>query len=178
MSFSFSPISSIASSASQGATNPKIRITMSAVVSDIVIRSKELSFSDFEQNVKTGSVYGYENFKPFLEGDYEYQKCLYKCVLTSGNVSSQTRIRTLKVTIDVPDVVDKGSVVTSGVDMVRVYFNRRFYSVPSVTATLISGTVLGTPNVDNVTTKYFDVELLSSADARLVGELNWQAIGY
>lgn len=147
------------------------------IVSDLEVKSSSITDGDFDQLLANGSASGHSNFRPFIVGDYNYEKSLVKVVLkTSGGV--QSRISDLQLVVDVPDIVNRGESTTSSTSTVRVLFDRPYNTKPEVIPTLKSGTVFGFPKVTNIDTFGFDLELLDTTQARIVGVVGWISRGY
>lgn len=155
----------------------KLHRTADAVISDILVGQGDVSAQQFQTLLDQAHAVGYGPFKPFMEGDHEYQAAIVKAALTAMS-GSRPRLEELKMTVDVPDVIDGGTVNTSAAGLVTVDFNRVFHVVPEVTATLKGGTVFAVPRIHNITTASFDVELVNSSNARVAGSVSWSAKGY
>lgn len=152
-----------------------------SVVSDIFVGNTDIDQAAFDAILSNGSAVGYESFRNFIGGDYEYSKVLFKGVVNSGT-SDAARITSLTMDVDVPDILDKGNAVTSAGAPITVTLNRSFYSVTEVSATLKGGTIVAVPRVSNIRTisgiSYFDVELIDVNGNRIVGTVSWSAKGY
>lgn len=149
------------------------------VYSDLRVASGDLNEESFKDMFSKSSASGYCDFQSFVTGDYRYQHSLLKVVINS-NGSSIPRITACKLTVDLPDVIDKGSLTSdelSTTSNTRVYFNRNYYFAPTVNATVISGTVIGSPVVVNVTNEYFDICVLDKSNNKIACSLNWQSRG-
>lgn len=151
------------------------------IVSDILIGTSDITPAQFEALLRNGSAVGYEAFRNFIGGDYEYNKALFKGILSASDASSP-RILTLEVDVDVPDIYDRGSAFTSASAPVTITCNRPFYVLNEVVATCKGGTVIASPRVTNLqvtgNVATFDVELIDVNNARVAGEISWAAKGY
>lgn len=149
----------------------------SGTMSGLLIGTTDLTDELFGQALVAGAPPGYSTFTAFIVGDYQYEDAIIKGILSSDSGSSP-RVKTLALDVDVPDLFDRGSVTTSSSALVAVTFNRAFNAAPEVLGTLQSGTVIGAPNIKNVTATGFDIELLDSSSVRIVGLVSWHAKGY
>jgi hypothetical protein len=78
------------------------------VISDMIVASTEITAQDFMDILESGHPPGYTNFRDFIQGDYTYQRALFRAILTSSN-ADRGYIDGLRVTVDVPDVFDRGT---------------------------------------------------------------------
>lgn len=152
-----------------------------AVFSNMAITNADMSVRDFANAIDSGTVPGYEGFHDFIPGDYTYQKALFRVILESVN-SDRARLNDLSVTVDVPDIFDRGQVIIDAAHAaagVTVVFNRQFHAIPEVTLTLKGGTVLAIPGVLNPTTAGFTAILKDPTTGNgVAGTLTWAAHGY
>lgn len=149
-----------------------------AVVSDIEMSAGDITPEQFAKMLTDGAPVGYEVFRNYINGgDYDYKDAVYK-VLMVTNSSSYPRIIKLTTHIDVPDVFDRGVANSSATAVVRILFNRPFYAIPKVTATLKGGTAIATPIITNEGIDGFDLEMLTAESVRVAGQVSWTAKGY
>ncbi|MFZ2736873.1 MAG: hypothetical protein WBI20_05330 [Burkholderiaceae bacterium] len=122
---------------------------------------------------------GYTDFRDFIQGDHTYRRALFRAILKSQN-SDRGFIDGLRVTVDVPDVFDRGSVqITDAVNGIAVGFTRAFRIAPEVTITHKGGTVVAVPKLlGAVTTTGFTAVLENSSGTRVAGAFTWIAQGY
>lgn len=136
------------------------------------------ALSEDQTFAKYGSIPQYANFRPFIAGDHDYQVALFKIVMVPGSGSSP-RMKTLTTVVDVPDVVEAGTVTTSSTATVRVNFTRKFYSAPEVSVALKGGTTtISTPRIVSSDATGFDIEAINSGGSRVVATISWSAKGY
>jgi hypothetical protein len=148
------------------------------VISDMIISSSEITEEDFLNIVDNGHPPGYTNFRDFIQGDYTYQRALFRAILKSSN-ADRGYIDALRLTVDVPDIFDRGvAEVTNAAAGVSVQFYRTFRFTPQVTITHKGGTttaiprLLGTPS-----TTGFAAVLEDKTGARVTGSFSWLAQG-
>lgn len=142
------------------------------------LTSGDLSSVDLDLYIsKYQTGVGYGPFVSFIAGDHEYQNAKFKAVLRSDG-ASLPRITALSLVVDVPDVRDRGSVTLTAGAVTSVTYNRSFYSVDEVIATLKGGTTFCTPRVSNVTKDGFDVALIDASNNMVAGQVSWVAEGY
>lgn len=158
-----------------------LKRTGRGVFSDVIFKEGEWSIETIKEVIEKGGPAGYTEFKPFIYGDYNYKDAMFRTVLNSDGFSIGV-IEQFKITVDVPDVNDRGSdeVVDKNYDL-RVYFNKKFLIAPEVGVTIRSGTTAEplTPNITNITEEYFDVYLLNVVTGqRATGKFIWTAVGY
>ncbi len=149
------------------------------VVSDMIVASTAISEQDFIDIMEAGHPPGFTDFRDFIQGDHTYRRALFRAILKSQN-ADRGFIDGLRVTVDVPDVFDRGSEqITNAASGVTVNFTRTFRVPPEVTITHKGGTVVAVPKlVGAVTTAGFSAVLEDSSGARVTGSFTWVAQGY
>lgn len=149
------------------------------VISDMIVASIEITEQDFTDILESGHPPGYTNFRDFIQGDYTYQRALFRAVITSNN-ADRGYIDGLRVTVDVPDVFDRGTAqVTNAANGVFVGFSRMFRVVPEVTLTFKGGTTAAVPRIlGSVSTTGFTAVLENTSGTRVTGAISWLAQGY
>ena len=149
------------------------------VISDMIVANTEITEQDFMDILESGHPPGYTNFRDFIQGDYTYQRALFRAILTSSN-ADRGYIDGLRVTVDVPDVFDRGTAqVVTASSGVAVVFVRTFRVSPEVTLTFKGGTTVAIPRIlGSVTTAGFTAILENTSGARVTGAISWVAQGY
>jgi hypothetical protein len=149
------------------------------VISDMIVASTEITEQDFMDILESGHPPGYTNFRDFIQGDYTYQRALFRAILTSSN-ADRGYIDGLRVTVDVPDVFDRGTAqVSNAANGVTVVFARQFRVSPEVTLTFKGGTTVAVPRIlGAVSTTGFTSVLENTSGTRVTGAISWVAQGY
>lgn len=149
------------------------------VISDMIVASTEITEQDFMDILESGHPPGYTNFRDFIQGDYTYQRALFRAILTSSN-ADRGYIDGLRVTVDVPDVFDRGTAqVNNAANGVTVVFSRQFRVSPEVTLTFKGGTMVAVPRIlGAVSTTGFTAVLENTSGTRVTGAISWVAQGY
>ena len=149
------------------------------VISDMLVASTEITQQDFAAIVEAGHPPGYTDFRDFIQGDYTYRRALFRAILNSRN-SDRGFIDALRVTVDVPDIFDRGTAqITDAAAGAAIYFSRNFRVPPEVTTTHKGGTTVAIPRLlGAVTTSGFIAVLENSSGTRLAGSFTWIAQGY
>ena len=151
-----------------------------AIMSDMIVSTEPLTMATFMQVVDSGRAPGFAPFRDFIPGDYEYQNAIFRAVLKS-TTSDRAKLKEMKVTVDVPDVFDRGSVTIAAADAstgARVNFTRSFHITPEITVTLKGGTVIAIPKVLNSDDGGFTLVLETQSGTRVGGTVSWSAQGY
>jgi len=150
-----------------------------AVISDMIVGSTEITEQDFAAIVEAGHPPGYTDFRDFIQGDYTYRRALFRAILNSRN-SDRAFIDALRVTVDVPDIFDRGTAqITDPAAGASIYFSRSFRVAPEVTMTHKGGTAVAIPRLlGAVTTTGFTAVLENSSGTRVTGSFTWIAQGY
>lgn len=149
-----------------------------AIISAVVIESEAIDVSGFRSYLDLGVVPGYSPFKPFIPGDYTYKDALFKIVMQS-NTNDRARVDGLRVDIDVPDVIDRGTAtITDAAAGVTVVFAREFLEEPEITVTLRGASTVGIPRVTSKNKSQFTLHLLNNSGGFTTGTVSWTAQGY
>jgi hypothetical protein len=149
------------------------------IISDMIVASTEITEQDFMGILESGHPPGYTNFRDFIQGDYTYQRALFRAILTSSN-ADRGYIDGLRVTVDVPDVFDRGTAqVSNAANGVTVYFSRQFRVAPEVTLTFKGGSTVAVPRIlGAVSITGFTAVLENTSGTRVTGAISWVAQGY
>jgi hypothetical protein len=149
------------------------------VISDMIVASTEITEQDFTAIVQAGHPPGFTDFRDFIQGDYTYRRALFRAILNSQN-SDRGFIDALRVTVDVPDIFDRGTAqITDASTGATIYFSRSFRVPPEVTMTHKGGTAVAIPRLlGAVTTTGFTAVLENSSGTRVTGSFTWIAQGY
>ncbi|CCG43302.1 hypothetical protein [Magnetospirillum molischianum] len=157
-----------------------------AVLSDVkMTNAADISVDDFDDLLDRLAPPGYQSFNTFVAGDYTFQKALVRHVLRTES-SDRPRITTLRTTVDLPDVFDRGELWLNAVET-TIPFNRVFNALPEVTVSLKAGiagdptagiTEFAVPRITEIGIGYFKVKLMTSAGTLTPGRVSWAAHGY
>jgi hypothetical protein len=149
------------------------------VISDMIVASTDITEQDFAAIVEAGHPPGYTDFRDFIPGDYTYRRALFRAILNSRN-SDRGYIDALRLTVDVPDIFDRGTAqITDPTAGVVINFTRRFRVAPEVTMTHKGGTAVAIPRLlGAVTTTGFTAVLQDINGVCLSGAFTWIAQGY
>ncbi|MEN7527842.1 hypothetical protein [Cupriavidus sp. DL-D2] len=149
-----------------------------AVVSDMLVSNQDVTFQDFLRIVNTGRIPGYGDFRTFVQGDYEYSEAMFR-VLLDATSSDRGSISDLKVSVDVPDVFDRGmAFIEDAENGLYVQFSRPFHITPEMSMLLKGGTTLAFPKLITLDQYGFTVKLFDKNDVAVTGSVSWSAHGY
>lgn len=151
------------------------------VLSDLRFYDKVLNETNFDE---TFTPFGYSKWKKMITGDYIYQKALCKYVMQASLNADRPNARVYTHKVDVPDVVDTGTVVLTTTNQPHeMHFNsdRKFHIVPELNVTIKSYSGTGaTPLVlaYDVTTEGFMVVMKDENGGYVEGAITYAARGY
>jgi hypothetical protein len=154
----------------------QVRHNAKAIISDIYVGTSDISSAQFETIFATGQPVGYDPFSTFIDGNYSYKNAVYKVVIKDAGTASEARIKSMAVSVDVPDVFDAGS-INVPLAGVTVLFAKSFYIPPEITITLKGGTTFAKPRI-SITKNSFFVELFDGLNNPTSGLVSWAAHGY
>lgn len=142
-----------------------------AVISDIIVNNKD---------IPVDSPAGYSKWIPFISGDYTYKDALMKCEVKSEENATVVEIPEYKVFVDLPDIIDKGTVRLDEAREKFVPFNIEFYQEPTVTITAMSvdsSDSFFVPVCSAGRLDGFFVKLVGVDGKLKTGMISWQAVG-
>lgn len=149
-----------------------------AVVSDMMVSNQDITFEDFLKIVDTGRIPGFTDFRTFVQGDYEYSEAMFR-VLLDATSSDRGAISDLKVSVDVPDVFDRGlATISNAANGLYVPFSRPFHISPEMSMVLKGGTVIAIPKLITLDQFGFTVKLFDVNNNAVTGSVSWAAHGY
>lgn len=121
----------------------------------------------------------WDDWRQFIVGDYSARAFEFKIEVTSANSALNTDIEELGVTVDMPDIVDSGSLTTSDSALTTVSFTKVFtITTPNVGATIQNGATGDYFVISSVTETSFDIGVKDSADSYVARTVAWDAKGY
>lgn len=152
------------------------------VISDMMLSQGDMTTEEFADFMKYGNIPGYTKWRDFIPGDYEYREAMFRVVMESKN-SDRGLLTGLQVSVDVPDVLDRGSrTITDANAGAYVAYARTFHIIPEVTLATRGGTstnpvvpeFVGLPNMTGFTVRLRD----TVTGGFVTGSFTWAAHGY
>ena len=122
---------------------------------------------------------GFADWKVFADGEYYYDKALFKFCMTNTDPAglAETTIREFTAVCDVYDISETGTTtITNGGDT-SIVFAKVFHEIPIVTVTSFNTTAFAIPEVVSVTKVGFVVRLKTDSGTAN-GTVSWLAHGY
>ena len=148
-----------------------------AVLSDLGVRST-LTAKEFAALAER--PIGYDPFRLFHVGDYEYQNALVRVTIAAASLGAAAQIYDMAMNVDIDDTVSRGRAsLVAGDNFVS--YGKPYYTRPEVTATLRGG--YGADGkasvvVDSIDNTGFHVRLVKSDGTNAAGVISWTAVGY
>ena len=151
-------------------------------LSDMAIYNDAIeSLEDFEDLVLNGRIPGYGEFKNYIQGNYTYQKALIRAILDSTTPAGRVELSAMKIEVDLPDVIERGSVSIEDIAGATVTYNKIFKIIPELTLS-VKGGAAGEVLIPEVTSKSltgFTIKLKNVGTGLYVpGTISWAAHGY
>ena len=165
------------------------RFTERVVLYDVVQRASEASLSGIaigngmtlaEFKSRLMRPVGYETFRPFHVGEYEYEKALVRIFITVGSFGAIPEIYDVVMNVDIDDTVDRGAARLAAKETVVAY-NKHYYTKPEVTVTLLSGNTadgIVLPEITTIGTEAFTCVLRKRDGSAAAGTISWTSVGY
>ena len=119
----------------------------------------------------------FSSFETYLPGEYTFKKALINTQLRASGTDSTPSINKIRVTSDLPDREERGSVEVIAGNEAVITFDKEYYYKPEVSLTLLSGTELGVPRVYSATTTGFTIRVTNAAAQLIGGLVSWKATG-
>lgn len=117
----------------------------------------------------------FTDFRRFVSGDYNARGYDFKIVVTSKNSAFNIIISKLQVNVDMPDVVDSNTLITSTSGLTTVNYAINFFAVPDVGVTMLDASTGDFLVVTNQTISGFDVAVKRNPSIFLAKTVNWIA---
>ena len=134
---------------------------------------------DFDDWVANNCPVNYEEVRPFIPGEYEYQDAYVGFRLTIPPLNGRFSVVDSTVYVDVEDTVEKGKSEVKAGELSEIKFSKRFYTAPQIMASILYAEEAAIADVREISKESFKVGLKSLASGEYVnGEINWLADGY
>lgn len=149
------------------------------VLYDLLVRDTALTEAEMRELAEKLSPVGYEDFKPFFPGDYDYAKALFGFVVGAEvTFPGRPLISTLQVNVDVPDIREVGS-ASVPIGGLHISFTKDFHAAPELAVGIKAGTTAGLAEFSNLTVEGFDLILYNDFNrtASVAGDVSWTALG-
>jgi hypothetical protein len=153
---------------------------MAHTISDIAVMNTVLDDDLFVAALKGDAPVGFQPFQTFYPGDYQYSEAVFRLSMESTS-GDRGVVEKLSITVDVPDIFDRGLQLLNAGGVVRVYFARKFHVPPVVVVSVESASDACVAKFDpaTVTKMYFDCFLERVTDkVKIAGALTWAAHAY
>jgi hypothetical protein len=120
----------------------------------------------------------WSSWRPFFIGDFVGRAYRFKLEITSTNSNYNLEISELSVTIDMPDLVDSGSVTTGTGGASTVTYSYNFYEAPDINGTIVNGNTGDYIAITSITNSNFSVAVKNSSDSFIAKSVIWMAKGH
>lgn len=123
---------------------------------------------------------GYETFRPFHVGEYEYEQALVRISMTTGSLGAIPQIYDVVMNVDIDDTVDRGTARVEAKET-EIPYHKHYYTKPEVTVTLQRGNTgdgVLTPEITMIGTDFFRCILHKRDGTAATGTVSWTAVGY
>lgn len=149
-------------------------------ISDLVLSSGDLTEVDFQNEMRLGRPAGYEDFRRYISGFYNYEEAVYRVVMESTTSVDKPKITELKLEVDVPDLFETGiaTISASPGSGVAITFNKDFHVTPDINLTVKSGGSGVTATYDTESSTGFTAYILDASGTAVTGTVSWAVRGY
>lgn len=158
-----------------------VRSTANGTVSTIFITGNPFTNKDeFLDTALNGHLPDYEKFSTFIQGNYEYQKALFRTTMAPTETSNQVRLSALKLTVDLVDINNSGAgAISTATTGLIVLFSREYTRTDNINVRAIqtSGTTYAIPEVLDITTSGCTIKLKEAGTTYITGSISWTATG-
>lgn len=151
---------------------------VNAVVSDVSVSTRGglPLVSELRSMADSSAPPGYEGFRPFTPGYYDFQKALIKHIVRS-KVSTPV-LSGIVYTADMPDVLDKGRASVEAGQLKQVTFAKKYVAPPEIGHTTLAMSEYAVVNITEIDEYGFIFCLLNAANAKVAGTISWTSTGY
>jgi hypothetical protein len=150
------------------------------VLGDFATYTTEMDAAGFIAFVTQRRPLGAYPWQPLIPADYGFQTAFVRLTVDVGDRGQDVFVTDAKLRVDVPDILDSGSVAVSA-GGTAVTFARTFNSAPAVSVIQTGGAVTAVPRITaGPTTTGFTVFLYDAANpaTAVAGTINFNAKGY
>lgn len=144
----------------------------------VQVRNAAMSMEGFASYAPFHAPNGYAPFKELVPGDFLYQNALIWLSISNFDPALTVQLASAKLRVDVPDVVNKGT-VSVGTTPTVVNFSPAYKTLPTLQVLQTSGT-LAIPRVTGLSTTGFSIQLFDAASpaTAVAGTVSYTAAGY
>ena len=150
------------------------------VISDMILSTTPLTAAIFANALDSGHAPGFEDFRDFVQGNYDYSTAAFRVILESIT-SDRASLSALKASADVPDITDGGEItITTAITGADVLFSRTFNTAPDYVNLTVKGGAIITlaPEYGSVTKTGMNVKLYDSTHTPQTGTISWAVKGH
>lgn len=152
------------------------------IISDMAVYNAPMTDAEFAEHVNAKSHLGYEKFRNLVPGDYKYTTAMIGITVDNSTNPGNTAITEAKLTVDAPDILNKGTVSVADTGWTTVTFPRPYNTTDELEVSVMfrGGATIATPTWQNVTETGFEVKLFSTASpgTQVEGTITYDARGY
>ena len=148
------------------------------VIGGVQVRNTAMPLDTFKTYAPYHAPTGYAPFKELVPGDFNYQNALVWVSLVNFDRSLNVRLASAKLRVDVPDVVNRGT-LSVGTGGSSVTYAPGYKALPTLQVTQTGG-VLAIPKITAQSTTGFTVQLFDVTNIAVAvsGTVSYTAAGY
>lgn len=120
----------------------------------------------------------WSNWQPFFVSEYTCRAYEFRLDVVNYSDTHNMLIKELSVTIDMPDVIDSGNDIESGISVYSVSFGRNFRLIPNISITAQNMATGDYYIISNKSSTGFDIEFRNSAGSLISRTFDWLVKGY
>lgn len=155
--------------------------TYGVTLFDLELDRSALDEDDWRRYANNKSPLNYSELRPLIPGEYEYQNAIVGVQMSIPPTEGRFGIDGSILHIDVPDVVEKGTVNVTSSGPSTVLLAKRFYNIPKILSSLVSAND-GTAAIEitEISREGFKIGLKSLTNPGIYvnGTIDWLAEGY
>lgn len=149
------------------------------VLFDFELIDRPVEQEYFQEWVNKDSPVGYDELRPFVPGEYEYDDAYVGFRLAINPLYGRFGVTSNTAYVDVEDTVEKGNSESNVGGLKRVEFNKKFYTTPQIQCQIIYAQENCYAVVPMITKEYFEFGIKSLKTGNYIaGEINWIVDGY
>lgn len=120
----------------------------------------------------------WDGWQNWVAGVYTFKAIKFRLVATIYNSDYQAVISGFSFMVDIDDLVQRGTVPTSGTGTTTVTFAQEYNDIPVVKPFVVGGSSGDTVIITGIGTSSFGVQVLDSGGNLAVRDVSWEASGW
>lgn len=147
---------------------------------DVELDKNAVNLQDWREYVNNRSPLNYSELRPLIPGEYEYKNAIVGVQMQIPPVEGRFGIIGSTLHVDVPDTVEKGTVIVTDGGPSTIVLSKKFYRETKVLSSLVESDQQASVEVSEIGLTSFKIGLKSLTNPGLYvnGTIDWLVEGY